>query len=101
MQCTPDPLRLEPSASTVRAWSIGVFGRRMAYPALEVRGRRIILVSGYKRMDGNEQRDSRSRSRGDAQQVAVLDWDRLVEAASADSDAVAFGYTSGCWVGAA
>ena len=73
----------------------------MAYPALEVRGRRIILISGYERMDAKEQRDSRSRSRGEAQEVAVLDWDRLVEAASANSDAVAFGYTAGRWVAAA
>ena len=72
----------------------------MAYPTLEVRGRRIILVSGYKRMDANE-RDSRSRSRGKAHEVAVLDWDRLVEAANANSDAVAFGYTAGRWVAAA
>jgi hypothetical protein len=77
------------------------YGLRMAYPALEVRGRRIILVSGYERMDVSEQRDSRSRSRGEAQEVSVLDWDRLVEAANANSDAVAFGYTAGRWVAAA
>ena len=64
MRCTADLLRLEPSATTVRAWSIGVYGLRMAYPALEVRGRRIILLSGYERKDASEQRDSRSRSRG-------------------------------------
>jgi hypothetical protein len=101
MRCTADLLRLEPSATTVRAWSIGVYGLRMAYPALEVRGRRIILLSGYKRMDANEQRDSRSRSRGEAQDIVVSDWDRLVEATYANSDAVAFGYTAGRWVAAA
>ena len=73
----------------------------MAHPVLEVRDRRIILLSGYERMDASEQRDSRSRSRGEAQEVAVLDWDRLVEAANAHRDAVAFGYTAGRWVAAA
>ena len=100
MRCTADLLRLEPSATTVRPWSIGVYGLPMAYPALEVRGRRIILVSGYERMDANEQRDSRS-GRAASQEIAVLDWDRLVEAAKANSDAVAFGYTAGRWVAAA
>ena len=99
MQCTADLLRLESSATTVRAWSIG--GLRVAYPALEVRGRRIILVSGYKRTDTNKQGDSRSLSRGEPQEVAVVDWDRLVEATNANSDAVAFGYTAGRWVAAA
>ena len=82
MQCTADLLRLESSATTVRALSIG--GLRVAYPALELRGRRIILVSGYKRTDANKQGDSR-----EPQEVAVVDWDRLVEAANANSDAVA------------
>jgi hypothetical protein len=73
----------------------------MAYPALEVRGRRIILLSGYERVDANAQRDSRSRSRGEAQEVVVSDWHRLLDAANANRDAVAFGYTSGRWVAAA
>ena len=73
----------------------------MAYPALEVRGRRIILLSGYERVDANAQRDSGSRSRGAAQEVVVSDWHRLLDAANANRDAVAFGYTSGRWVAAA
>jgi hypothetical protein len=73
----------------------------MAYPALEVRGRRIILLSGYERLGANEQRGSLSRPRGDAQEVVVSDWHRLLDAANADRDAVAFGYTSGRWVAAA
>jgi hypothetical protein len=73
----------------------------MAYPALEVRGRRIILLNGYERVDADKRRDSWSRSRGEAQEVVVSDWDRLLEAADAHRDAVAFGYSSGRWVAAA
>ena len=42
-----------------------------------------------------------SRSRGEANNVRVFDWDRLVEATMANSDAVAFGYMAGKWVAAA
>ena len=73
----------------------------MAYPIFEVRDRRIILLSGYDTGDARGQRESRSQSPGEADQVRVFDWDRLVEATLANRDAVAFGYTAGKWVAAA
>lgn len=66
----------------------------MALPKIALRGRKIILLSGYKRSvhkDADNGFDS----------VTVAAEDKLRKAAKQDPDAVAFGYIRGEWVASA
>ncbi len=69
----------------------------MAHPRIILRGRRIILLSGYNdRAKGNAEEGSDAR-RG----FVVNAEDKLSQAALRDPDAVAFGYVHGEWIAAA
>ena len=69
----------------------------MAHPKIILRGRRIILLSGYNdRAKGNAEEGSEAR-RG----FVVNAEDKLSQAALRDPDAVAFGYVHGEWIAAA
>jgi hypothetical protein len=65
----------------------------MALPKIVLRGRKVILLSGFK--DGRE--DKRSKHRG----LVVDAEDKLRIAAKRNPDAVAFGYIAGEWVASA
>ena len=65
----------------------------MALPKIVMRGRKIILLSGFK--DGPT--DKRTKHRA----VVVDAEDKLRLAAKRDPDAVAFGYVAGEWIAAA
>jgi hypothetical protein len=65
----------------------------MALPKIVLRGRKIILLSGFK--DGET--DDATKRRG----VIVDAEDKLKLAAKRNPDAVAFGYVAGEWVAAA
>ena len=72
-------------------------GGIMAHPRIILRGRRIILLSGYNdRAKGNAEEGSDAR-RG----FVVNAEDKLSQAALRDPDAVAFGYVHGEWHAAA
>jgi hypothetical protein len=62
----------------------------MALPKILLRGRTIILLSGF--------RDDASNFVG---AVVVDDEDKLQQAAKRNPDAVAFGYVAGEWIAAA
>jgi hypothetical protein len=64
----------------------------MALPKIALRGRKIILLSGYREED-----DRRARRRG----VVIDAEDKLRQAVKRDPDAVAFGYVAGEWVASA
>lgn len=66
----------------------------MALPKIVMRGRKIILLSGFK--DASEE-TSTSRRRS----LVVNAEDKLRQAAKKDPDAVAFGYIAGQWVASA
>ena len=69
----------------------------MAHPKINLRGRKIILLSGYNdRARGNAEEGSDAR-RG----FVVKAEDKLSQAALRDPDAVAFGYVHGEWIAAA
>lgn len=69
----------------------------MAHPKIILRGRRIILLSGYNdRAKGNAEEGSDAR-RG----FVVNAEDKLSQAALRNPDAVAFGYVHGEWIAAA
>lgn len=65
----------------------------MAFPKIVLRGRDVILLSGFK--SENKYEDTVRRG------VIVDARDKLVLAAKQDPDAVAFGYVAGEWVASA
>ena len=65
----------------------------MALPKILLRGRRIILLSGFK----DEAKDASNAVCA----VVVDDEDKLQQAAKRDPNAVAFGYVAGEWIAAA
>ena len=65
----------------------------MALPMVVVRGKKVILLSGFK-----NDRKSKDETRPD---VVVDAKDQLTAAAQRDPDAVAFGYVAGQWVASA
>jgi hypothetical protein len=65
----------------------------MALPKIVLRGRKIILLSGFK--DGAKDNSTKHRS------LVVDAKDKLRQAAQRNPDAVAFGYVAGEWVAAA
>lgn len=68
----------------------------MALPKIALRGRKIILLSGFKdRLEGNAKGNDGSRG------VIVDAEDKLWQAAKRNPDAVAFGYVAGQWIAAA
>lgn len=72
----------------------------MALPKIALRGRKIILLSGFKdRVEGSA---VESRALGnDGRRGLIVDEDKLWLAAKRNPDAVAFGYIAGRWVAAA
>lgn len=66
----------------------------MALPRIVVRGKKVILLSGYKKDDDKGTGETR---RG----VAIDAKDKLLLAAQRNPDAVAFGYVAGHWVASA
>jgi hypothetical protein len=65
----------------------------MALPKIVMRGRKIILLSGFK--DASDDTGARRRS------LMVDAEDKLRQAAKKNPDAVAFGYVAGEWVASA
>jgi hypothetical protein len=65
----------------------------MALPKIVVRGRKIILLSGFK--------DQTKTRRNDHTDIVVDAEDKLHRAAKRHPDAVAFGYVAGEWVASA
>lgn len=63
----------------------------MALPKIALRGREIILLSGF----SDEALDESSNRK------LVVDEEKLEQAAKLDPEAVAFGYVAGEWVAAA
>ena len=68
----------------------------MALPKIVVRGKKVILLSGYCRDKGTGE----ARRFGD-RGVKVDAKDKLLLAAQRNPDAVAFGYVAGEWVASA
>ena len=65
----------------------------MALPRIVLRGRKIILLSGFK---------DQAKDKGVKHRALVVDAkDKLRQAAKRDPDAVAFGYVAGHWIAAA
>jgi len=65
----------------------------MALPKIVLRGRKVILLSGFK---------DRPEDRGTKQRAVVVDAvDKLRLAAKRNPDAVAFGYVAGEWIASA
>ena len=65
----------------------------MALPRIVLRGRKIILLSGFK--DGAQDKGAKHRA------LVVDAKDKLRQAAQRNPDAVAFGYVAGHWIAAA
>jgi hypothetical protein len=65
----------------------------MALPKVVLRGRKIILLSGFK----NEAKDKNTKHSA----LVVDAEDKLRQAAQLNPDAVAFGYVAGEWIAAA
>jgi len=65
----------------------------MALPKIVVRGRQVILLSGYK--DGDLDAATKRRN------VIVDAEDKLKQAAKRNPDAVAFGFIAGEWIASA
>ena len=65
----------------------------MALPRIVVRGKKVILLSGFK--------DETKRVDETRKGVIVNAEDKLVAAAQRDPDAVAFGYIAGEWIASA
>lgn len=70
----------------------------MALPKIVVRGKQVILLSGYCRDD--DKGTGETRRLGD-RRVKVDAEDQLLLAAQRNPDAVAFGYVAGVWVASA
>jgi hypothetical protein len=66
----------------------------MALPKIVVRGKKVILLSGYYKGDGKGTDEVREGVMVDAKA-------KLVAAAKRNPDAVAFGYIAGEWVASA
>jgi hypothetical protein len=66
----------------------------MALPKIVLRGRKVILLSGFK--DVSENAKTRAKHR-----LVVNAEDKLKLAAKRNPDAVAFGYVAGEWVASA
>ena len=65
----------------------------MALPRIVVRGKKVILLSGFK---------DETKRVGETRKGVIVDAeDKLVAAAQRDPDAVAFGYVAGEWVASA
>jgi hypothetical protein len=64
----------------------------MALPKIVLRGRKVILLSGFK--DGSKDKSKHCPLLVDAE-------DKLQRAAKENPDAVAFGYVAGEWIAAA
>lgn len=64
----------------------------MALPRIVVRGKKVILLSGYKDDD---------KGTGETRRGVVIAKDKLLLAARRNPDAVAFGYVAGHWVASA
>lgn len=69
----------------------------MALPKIVVCGKKVILLSGYTKSDGNVRKDISATPKD----VVVRAEDKLTAAAKRDPDAVAFGYVAGVWVASA
>ena len=67
----------------------------MALPKIVLRGREVILLSGFK--DVPEDRKAKTKHRG----LVVDAEDKLKLAAKRNPDAVAFGYIAGEWIASA
>ena len=65
----------------------------MALPRIVVRGKKVILLSGFK--------DDRKGTGESREGVTVDARDKLLLAAKRNPDAVAFGYVAGHWVASA
>lgn len=65
----------------------------MALPRIVLRGRKVILLSGFK--DVPEDRNAKRH------RLVVDEKDKLKRAAKRNPDAVAFGYVAGEWVASA
>ena len=70
----------------------------MALPKIVVRGKQVILLSGYNKDD--VKRSSAAHQFSD-RQMKVDAEDQLLLAAQKNPDAVAFGYVAGVWVASA
>lgn len=68
----------------------------MACPKIEVRGKRVILLSGF-----HDSVDAASASVVMIKEVDVKAAEKLQQSAKRHPDAVAFGYVAGRWVPAA
>jgi hypothetical protein len=69
----------------------------MAHPKVILRGRKIILLSGY-----NDPARGNAEEGSDARRGFIVNAeDKLSQAALRDPDAVAFGYVHGEWIAAA
>ena len=66
----------------------------MAFPTIEIMGKKVILLSGYQR---SPQIGSTSKPRA----IKIEAPQKLRQSANENPDAVAFGYTAGRWVPAA
>ena len=67
----------------------------MALPKVALRGKKVILLSGFKN-------ENKNKSTGAMRQGVVVDAkDKLMLAAKRNPDAVAFGYIAGEWVASA
>jgi len=67
----------------------------MAYPTVEIIGKKVILLSGYQRCT----QVGLEKIKRDA--VVIEEIGKLQQSASKNPDAVAFGYTAGRWIPAA
>ncbi|MGI8725760.1 MAG: hypothetical protein ACR2J1_10535 [Methyloceanibacter sp.] len=68
----------------------------MALPKIALRGRKVILLSGYKRSVAKD-----ADTDTEFGTVTISAKDKLRKAAQQDPDAVAFGYVRGEWVASA
>lgn len=67
----------------------------MALPRIVLRGRKVILLSGFKDVPENK------KGRSVKHRLVVDAEDKLKQAAKRNPDAVAFGYVAGEWVASA
>lgn len=67
----------------------------MALPKIVLRGRKVILLSGFKDVPENKSKNTKHRG------LVVDAEDKLRLAAKRNPDAVAFGYVAGEWVASA
>jgi hypothetical protein len=70
----------------------------MALPKIVVRGKQVILLSGYNKDDLKRSGEAHQFSE---RQMKVDAEDQLLLAAQKNPDAVAFGYVAGVWVASA